>query len=91
MQEAFVFLCADGSLRQVRHAQRQTFRHQSRERESFDAGEVPSVLSEARGDPLQCPRSDSLHEAGGGADFSEADRDAMELRKDFWSISGEFI
>ena len=39
----------------------------------------------------QCARGDSLQEEGGVAEFSEADRDAMEAREDVWSMSGEFI
>ena len=38
---------------------------------------------------LQCARVDSLQEEGGVADISEADRDAMEAREDFWSMSGD--
>ena len=61
--EAFVFPGADGSLRQEGHAQRQTSGHQRAE--SFDAGvkeRVPSTLSEARRDPLQCAKDDSLQQ-----------------------------
>ena len=37
-------------------------------------------------DPLQCARGDSLQEEERGvADFSEADRNSMEAREDFWS------
>ena len=60
LQEAFTFPCAEGSLRQEGHAQRQTFRHQRVE--SLDAGGVPSTLGEARSDPLQCVRDISLQE-----------------------------
>ena len=49
-----------------------------------------SAEGEARGDPLQSARGDSARE-GGGANISEADRDAMEAREDFWSISEKFI
>ena len=48
-------------------------------------------MGEARCDPLQSARCDSLQEEGGVADFSEADRDAMEVMEDFWSMSGENI
>ena len=34
---------------------------------------------------------DTLQEEGGVAYVSEADRDAMEAREDFWSMSSEFI
>ena len=54
-------------------------------------GESASTVGDARGDPLQCARGDSLQEKTGVADASEADRDAMEVRKDIWSMSGEFI
>ena len=40
---------------------------------------------------LQCARVDSLQEEGGVADISEADRDAMEAREAFWSMSGDSI
>ena len=36
-------------------------------------------------------RKDSLHEEGGHADISEADRDVVEAREDIWSMSGEFV
>ena len=52
---------------------------------------IPSTSGEARGGPWHCARIDSLQEEGGVADFSEADRDAMEARKDFWSLSGGFF
>ena len=54
-------------------------------------GGVPSTLGEARNDFSQSARDNSLQEEGGVADVSEADRDAMEAREDFWSMSGEFI
>ena len=38
---------------------------------------------------LQCARGDSLQEEGGVADISGADRDAMEAREAFWSMSGD--
>ena len=41
---------------------------------------------EASGDPLV-----TFHEIGGVADFSEADRDAMEAGADFWRMSGAFL
>ena len=34
-------------------------------------------------------RGDSVPEGGGVADVSEADRDAMDARDSFWSMSGE--
>ena len=50
---------------------------------TFDAGGVPSTLGQARNNPLQFARSDSLQEEEEGvADSSEADRDAMEARGD---------
>ena len=73
-------------LRQEGHEQRQTSRHPRVD--TFDARRVPSTLGEARSDPLQCARGDSLQEEGGVTDFSEADRDAVEAREDFWSVSG---
>ena len=33
----------------------------------------------------------SLQDEGGVAGLSEAHRDAVEAREDFWSMSGEFI
>ena len=51
LQEVSVFPCADGSLGQEGHAQRQTLRHQRVER--FDDEEVPPTVGEARSDPLQ--------------------------------------
>ena len=42
--------------------------------ERFDASGVPSTLGEARSAVFQFARGDSLHEEGGVADFSEADR-----------------
>ena len=89
LQEAFLFSCADGSLRQGCHAQRQTLRHQRVER--LDAGGVPSSLGEARRDTLQGARRDPSQEDGGVADASEADRDPMEAREDVWSMSAEFF
>ena len=50
------FPCADGSLRQEGHAQRQSSRQ--RRVESFDAGGGPSTLGEARSDLLQRAWSD---------------------------------
>ena len=49
-------------------------------------GRVPSTLGES----LQSARSDSMQEEVGVADSSEADRDAIEARADFWSMSEEF-
>ena len=46
---------------------------------------------EVRGDSLQSAKSSSLQEEGALADCSEADRDAMESREDFWNMSGELI
>ena len=46
-------------------------------------GGVPSTFGEARGHFLQ--------EEGGVADFSEADRDAMEAREDILSMSVFFF
>ena len=89
LQEAFIFPCTDFSLRQEGHAQRQTSRHQRVE--SLDAGGVPSSVGEARGDPVRSARSVSLHEEGGVADFSEADRDPLSASEDFCSMSGKFI
>ena len=40
---------------------------------------------------MQCSRGDSFQEEGGVSDFAEADRDAAEARKDFWSMSGELF
>ena len=74
MREAFIFLCADGSLRQVNHAQRQTLHHQKVER--FDARGAPSTLGGS--DPLQIASGDFLQEEGGVADFSEAGCDGCE-------------
>ena len=88
LQELFVVPCADGSLRQEGHAQHQTLRHQRVE--GMDAGGVPSTLGEAMGDPVQSVKGDSLQEEGGVADFSGADRDAVEAREDFWRMAGEF-
>ena len=34
---------------------------------------------------------DPLQEEGEVADISEADRDAVEPREDFWSMSGEYL
>ena len=65
----------EGGIRIEVHAQRQTVRHQTVE--SLGALGVPSTSGEARSDPLQSARSDSLQEAGGVADSSEADRDAV--------------
>ena len=70
LQDAFIFLCADGSLRQEGHLQRQTSRHQRVG--SLNAGGVPSTLGEAG--------SDSLQREGGVADVFEADRDGIEGR-----------
>ena len=67
LQEAFTFPCAEGSLRQEGHAQRQTFRHQRVE--SLDAGGVPSTLGEARSDPFAV-REGQLFAGRGVADFS---------------------
>ena len=50
-----------------------------------------SILGEARSDPLQSARSDSLQEEGGVADFSEAESGAMKARKDSRSMSGDFF
>ena len=78
-----IFLCSHGSLRQESHTQPQTLRRQRVER--FDPVKVPSTFvgrGEARSDPLQCARSDSLQEEG-VADVSELDRDAMEALEDF--------
>ena len=55
--------------------------------ENFDAGGVPSTLAEARGDPVQNAKGSSLQKESGVADFSEADRDAVEATEDFWSMS----
>ena len=71
---------AHGTLRQG-HVQRQALRHQRIK--SFDAEGAPSTLGEARSDPLQSARDDSLQEECGVADTSEADRDAMDAREDF--------
>ena len=59
--------------------------------ESSGAGRVPSTLGEARSDPLQCARRDSLQEEGGVADssFSGGDCDAVEAWRYFWSMSGQ--
>ena len=32
-----------------------------------------------------------MHEEGGYADMSEADRDAVGAKEDIWSMSGEFV
>ena len=32
-----------------------------------------------------------MQEESGVADFAEADRDAVQVREDFWTLSGEFI
>ena len=55
---------------------------------SFDAAE-PFTSGLVSGEPLQSARSDSVQEEGRVADFSEADRDGVEAREDFWSMSGE--
>ena len=79
MQDAFIFLCADVSREQEGHAQRR-----------FDAGGVPSTLGQGRVDFfLQCARWDSLQPERAFADDSEADRDAMEAKEDFWRMSGD--
>ena len=85
MQEVFTSPGADGSLRQEGHAQRRTACYQRAE--SFDAERVPTTLGEVKGDRLQSAGSDSWEEEGGVADFSEADRDALEAREAFWSMS----
>ena len=68
-------ICADGSLRQkkVTHNVKRYATKESK------------ASGEARSDPLQCARSDSSQEEVGVADVSEADRDAVEGRGDFWS------
>ena len=48
-------------------------------------------MGEARRDPFQSARDNSLQEDGGVADFSDADCGAMEAREDFWSMFGEFL
>ena len=62
LKEVFVFPAADGSLRQDGRTQRQILRLQRVE--SSDAGEVPSTVGDARSNPLQCARGESLHEEG---------------------------
>ena len=54
LEAARVFPCADGSLQQEGHAQRQTSRHQRVER--FDGRRAYSSLGEARGDLSQSAR-----------------------------------
>ena len=56
LQDAFVFLCADVSLKQEGHAQRQTLRHPKVE--SFDAVRTFDV------DPEQSARGSTLQEEG---------------------------
>ena len=68
--------CADGSLRHEGPAQRRSLRQQRVE--NFDAVGVPSTLGEARCDPLQCARGDSLQEEVGVADVSEVRRDVKK-------------
>ena len=87
MQEVFLFPCTGGSLKQEGHTQRQTLRLQRVE--NFDAGGVPSTLGEARSDPLQSARCDSLREENGDANISEADRDDMEARTEFMCMCGD--
>ena len=86
LQEAFTFPCAEGSLRQEGHAQRQTFRHQRVE--SLDAGGVPSTLGEARSDPLQCVRDNSLQEEESQT-FLKLIATPWKQKEDVWSVSGE--
>ena len=81
MQDAFVFPCADDSLKQEGHAQRQTLRHPTVE--SFDAVRTFDV------DPEQSARGISLQEEGVVANFSEAHREASEAREDLGSTSVE--
>ena len=54
-------------------------------------GSVGLHLGEARGNPLQGARGESLDEEGGVAKVSEADRNALQTREDIWSKSGAFV
>ena len=46
-------------------------------------------MGKARVTLLKSAKRDSLQQ-GGVADFSEADRDALEARREFWTVSEEF-
>ena len=52
-----------------------------------------STLHSGRGEghPAQSARDSSLQEEGGDADFTGCDRDAMEAREAFWSVTEECI
>ena len=39
----------------------------------------------------QSARDSCLQEEGGVADFAEADLDAVEVKRDIWCMSGEFV
>ena len=82
-------LCGDGSLGQQGHAQRQALRHQRVG--SFDVERVPSALAEARVTLCRAQGVALLPEAGGGADFHGADREALEAREDLRSMSVDFF
>ena len=68
VQDAFIFLCADGSL--TIEGSRTTL--------NFTP---PRLSGEARGDSLQLAIFDSLQEEGAAADCSDADRDALKTRR----------
>ena len=77
LQEAFIFLCAHGSLRQEGHAQHQTSRHQRVE--SFDGEARRGVTHCSAQRVTLCKKKAELQT------LFEADRDAMEGSEDFWS------
>ena len=59
-------------------------RHSAREKK------IP-LLQRARCDPMQCAEDSSLQDESGAADFSEADRDAVEAKEDFGSAFSDFL
>ena len=89
LQEVSILPCADGRFPETRksHTTSNLTPPESRE---LRRGGAPSTLGEASRDPLPCARRDFLEE-GGDADISEADRDAVETRCHFWSMTGAFM
>ena len=93
LQEVFRFHCADGSLRrwfpkQEGHLLGSAKGHPSPRPQKRVL--LPRRSSQLSGGVRFDVVRDSLNEEGGVADVAEADRDVMEAREYFWSISGDF-